>query len=76
MKLIRLYNIFINITAIDRCKHVDVSASTANFRPSRLVTVVTNSPVTGTHLSTITASNSGPGEFYNIVIIINLAITS
>ena len=58
-----LSSLFINITAIDRCEHV--GASTANFRPIRLVTVVTNSPVTGTHLSTTTASNSGPGELYS-----------
>ena len=62
-----LNNLFINITTVDRCEHVGVS--TANFRP-RLVTVVTNSSMTSTQLST-TTSNSGPGEFYN-----NLAITS
>ena len=48
-----LNNLFINTTAVDRCEHAN--ASIANFRPSRLVTVVTNSPIT---------SNSGPGEFY------------
>ena len=59
-----LNNLSINIMTVDRCEHV--GANTTNFKPIRLVTVVTNSPVTGTHLSTTTASNSGPGEFYNI----------
>ena len=37
-----LNNLFINITAFDGCEHV--GTSTANLRPIRLVTVVTNSP--------------------------------
>ena len=49
-------NLFINITAVDRCEHVGVS--TANFKPRLLVTNSQPSPTT--------ASNSGPSEFYNI----------